>query len=102
MRDPVDLDGGVLDIVSSTAGRVDPEAPTRFRWRETAGVVWGDHVGDTVSEGRFVEEFALDGAPQVSARRGRLGGLTAISRRVHRRPRRTRRPGGDLLGGLVQ
>jgi hypothetical protein len=52
--DPLDLDGRVFDMVSSTASRVDPEAPTRFRYHEAAGVLWGDYVGDTVSEGRFV------------------------------------------------
>lgn len=52
--DPFGLDGRVFDMVSSTASRVDPQAPTRFRYHEAAGVVWGDYVGDTVSEGRFV------------------------------------------------
>jgi hypothetical protein len=52
--DPFDLDGRVFDLVSSTAGRVDPETPTRFRYHEAQGVIWGDYVGDTVSEGRFV------------------------------------------------
>ena len=53
-EDPLDLDDRVFDLVSSTASRVDPEAPTRFRYHEAAGVLWGDYVGDTVSEGRFV------------------------------------------------
>jgi hypothetical protein len=48
------LDGRVFDMVSSTASRVDPEAPTRFRYSEADGVVWGDYRGDTVREGRFV------------------------------------------------
>lgn len=48
------LDGRVFDMVSSTASRVDPDAPTRFRYRESRGVVWGEYVGDTVAEGRFV------------------------------------------------
>jgi len=48
------LDGRVFDMVSSTASRVDPAAPTRFRYHESAGVIWGEYVGDTVSEGRFV------------------------------------------------
>ena len=105
--DPFGLDGRVFDMVSSSASRVDPEAPTRFRYHEAAGVVWGDYVGDTVAQGRFVgtrdgdrlvvtfvhalvadgtritggaesrievgeaglrlvEEFEVDGAPQVS------------------------------------
>jgi hypothetical protein len=54
MVDPLDLDGRVFDMVSSTASRVDPEAPTRFRYSEAAGVIWGDYTGDTVTVGRFV------------------------------------------------
>jgi hypothetical protein len=48
------LDGRVFDLVSSTASRVDPEAPTRFTYSEADGVVWGRYRGDTVREGRFV------------------------------------------------
>ncbi len=54
VRDPFGLDGRVFTMVSSTASRVDPEAPTRFRYHEASGVVWGEYAGDTVSEGRFV------------------------------------------------
>jgi hypothetical protein len=54
------LDGREFLLVSSTASRVDPEAPTRFRYHESEGVLWGEYVGDTVSEGRFVG--ARDGA----------------------------------------
>ena len=57
------LDGRVFDMVSSTASRVDPEAPTRFAYHEADGVVWGDYRGDTVREGRFVavrREDAID------------------------------------------
>ena len=39
---------------SSTASRVDPDAPTRFVYHEAAGVLWGEYRGDTVAEGRFV------------------------------------------------
>ena len=52
--DPLDLDGRVFDMVSSTASRVDPDAPTRFRYSEADGVVWGEYTGDTVTVGRFV------------------------------------------------
>ena len=48
------LDGRVFDMVSSTASRVDPDAPTRFDYHEAHGVVWGGYRGDTVLEGRFV------------------------------------------------
>jgi hypothetical protein len=50
----LNLDGRVFDMVSSTASRVDPGAPTRFAYHEADGVVWGDYRGDTVREGRFV------------------------------------------------
>jgi hypothetical protein len=48
------LEGRVFDLVSSTASRVDPDAPTRFVYHEADGVVWGEYRGDTVREGRFV------------------------------------------------
>jgi hypothetical protein len=39
---------------SSTASTVDPASPSRFRYSERDGVVWGDYDGDTVTFGRFV------------------------------------------------
>ena len=51
--DAFDLDGRVFDMVSSTASVVDPDAPTRFVYREERGVIWGDYTGDTVTTGRF-------------------------------------------------
>ncbi|MCU1472360.1 hypothetical protein [Amnibacterium sp.] len=50
----VSLDGRVFDMVSSTASRVDPDAPTRFVYHEADGVLWGEYTGDTVATGRFV------------------------------------------------
>lgn len=42
-------------MVSSTASRVDPVAPTVFAYREDdGGLVWGEYDGDTVEVGRFV------------------------------------------------
>lgn len=52
--DGFDLDGRTFDMASSTASRVDPVRPTRFRYAEAEGVVSGDYTGDTVSVGRFV------------------------------------------------
>ncbi len=52
--DPLHLDGRTFDMASSTASRVDPDRPTRFRYRESEGVVSGDYTGDTVTVGRFV------------------------------------------------
>ena len=52
--DPLDLDGRTFDMASSTASRVDPDHPTRFRYREAEGVVSGEYEGDTVAVGRFV------------------------------------------------
>lgn len=54
MRDPLDLDGRIFDLVSSTASRVDAASPTRFVYREVDGLVWGEYAGDTVTIGRFV------------------------------------------------
>ncbi|MDQ1512589.1 MAG: hypothetical protein QOC59_431 [Microbacteriaceae bacterium] len=50
----VSLDNRTFVMESSTASRVDPDAPTRFVYREAAGVLWGEYRGDTVAEGRFV------------------------------------------------
>ncbi|MCU1543821.1 MAG: hypothetical protein JWM50_1686 [Microbacteriaceae bacterium] len=50
------LDGTEFIMESSTASAVDPAAPTRFWYSENRGLVWGNYVGDTVTEGRFVGE----------------------------------------------
>jgi hypothetical protein len=47
------LDGRIFDMVSSTASVVSDQAPTRFRYSENDGLVWGEYSGDTVTEGRF-------------------------------------------------
>ena len=47
------LDGRIFDMVSSTASVVSDLEPTRFRYSERDGVVWGEYRGDTVTEGRF-------------------------------------------------
>jgi hypothetical protein len=47
------LDGRFFDMVSSTASVVSDTAPTRFRYSEHDGLVWGEYWGDTVTEGRF-------------------------------------------------
>lgn len=51
--DRFDLDGRRFAMASSTASRVDPDAPTRFEYHEADGVVWGEYAGDTVVLGRF-------------------------------------------------
>ena len=48
------LDGREFVMESSTASAVDPASPSRFRYSERDGVVWGDYDGDTVTFGRFV------------------------------------------------
>ncbi|MEU8124177.1 hypothetical protein AB0C21_36160 [Spirillospora sp. NPDC049024] len=53
-NDLFNLDGRRFAMVSSTASRVDPAAPTRFAYTEADGVVWGSYEGDTVVHGRFV------------------------------------------------
>jgi hypothetical protein len=48
------LDGKFFDMVSSTSSDVADETPTRFLYRESSGVLWGEYDGDTVAVGRFV------------------------------------------------
>jgi len=48
------LDGREFVMVSSTNSRVDPVSPSRFRYFERDGVIWGEYWGDTVTFGRFV------------------------------------------------
>jgi len=48
------LDGRRFVMESSTASAVDADSPSRFRYSEQDGVVWGDYDGDTVTFGRFV------------------------------------------------
>ncbi|MDQ1530867.1 MAG: hypothetical protein QOE37_972 [Microbacteriaceae bacterium] len=79
------LDGRTFLMASSTASRVDPDAPTRFRYHEAAGVLWGEYTGDTVAEGRFVgvrtgdsirvsfvHSLAEGGAPVIGAAVSRI------------------------------
>lgn len=47
-------------MVSSTASRVDPVAPTRFAYHQHGVLLWGEYSGDTVDTGRFVGR--VDGA----------------------------------------
>ena len=47
------LHGRVFDLQSSSASAVQAEAPTRFRYFEEDGVIWGDYAGDTVKLGKF-------------------------------------------------
>ena len=48
------VDGLVFVLESSTASTVDPDAPSRFRFREQCGVMWGEYEGDTVTEGHSI------------------------------------------------
>lgn len=48
------LDGREFVMASSTASAVDSTSPSRFRYYERDGVIWGDYDGDTVTFGRFV------------------------------------------------
>ncbi|UFU07703.1 hypothetical protein [Ruania halotolerans] len=49
-----DLDGLRFRMLSSTASRVDPDSPTEFTYHQHGSLVWGEYIGDTVTEGRFV------------------------------------------------
>ncbi|WP_246846485.1 hypothetical protein [Humibacter ginsenosidimutans] len=48
------LDEREFVMISSTNSAVDPDAPSRFRYHERDGVIWGEYWGDTVTFGRFV------------------------------------------------
>lgn len=48
------LDGRRFLMESSTNSVVDPASPSRFRYFERDGVVWGDYDGGTVTFGRFI------------------------------------------------
>ncbi|WP_370544517.1 hypothetical protein [Frondihabitans sp. VKM Ac-2883] len=48
------LDSRRFVMESSTNSPVDPDSPSRFRYFEKDGVIWGDYDGDTVTFGRFV------------------------------------------------
>ena len=48
------LDAREFVMVSSTNSAVDAESPSRFRYFERDGVIWGEYWGDTVTFGRFV------------------------------------------------
>ncbi|MFE6996412.1 hypothetical protein ACFVAE_10675 [Microbacterium sp. NPDC057659] len=52
------LDGLRFAMVSSTASAVDPHHPTTFEYHQDGRLVWGEYLGDTVTEGRFVGEVA--------------------------------------------
>ncbi|WP_157078877.1 hypothetical protein [Herbiconiux solani] len=54
LRSAPTLDGREFVMTSSTNSAVDPESPSRFRYSERDGVIWGDYEGDTVTFGRFV------------------------------------------------
>jgi hypothetical protein len=48
------LDGRRFVMESSTNSEVNPASPSRFRYHERHGVIWGDYEGDTVTFGQFV------------------------------------------------
>ena len=47
-------------MTSSTNSVVDPDSPSRFRYFERDGVIWGEYWGDTVMFGRFVGTRVAD------------------------------------------
>ena len=70
------LDAKVFDMVSSSASVVDADAPTRFVYHETHGVLWGEYVGDTVSIGRFCGVRTGERIDISFVHRNRAGDLT--------------------------
>lgn len=71
------LDGRIFDMVSSTASVVSDIAPTRFRYSERDGVVWGEYRGDTVTEGRFCGTREDDVLRVAFAHRSTAGALVS-------------------------
>lgn len=53
-RNATSLDGREFVMQSSTVSEVNPASPSRFRYSEREGVIWGDYDGDTVTFGRFI------------------------------------------------
>lgn len=53
-RNAPSLDGREFHMESSTASEVDPNSPSRFRYSERDGIIWGDYDGDTVTFGRML------------------------------------------------
>lgn len=72
----LDLDEKVFDMVSSSASVVDADAPTRFVYHESHGVLWGEYVGDTVSVGRFCGVRTDERIDISFVHRNRTGTLT--------------------------
>lgn len=72
----LDLDERVFDMVSSSASVVDADAPTRFVYHESHGVLWGEYVGDTVSVGRFCGVRTDERIDISFVHRNRAGTLT--------------------------
>lgn len=72
----LDLDERVFDMVSSSASVVDADAPTRFLYHESHGVLWGEYVGDTVSVGRFCGVRTDERIDISFVHRNRAGTLT--------------------------
>ncbi|EMQ96759.1 hypothetical protein [Paeniglutamicibacter gangotriensis] len=54
------LDECEFVMVSSTASEVSVTAPSRFRYRQSGGMIWGEYTGDTVSVGRFAGQRTGD------------------------------------------
>lgn len=48
------LDNHLFVMASSTASVVDPSDPSRFRYHELDGTIWGNYTGGTVKNGRFI------------------------------------------------
>ncbi|GAA4430441.1 hypothetical protein GCM10023169_33880 [Georgenia halophila] len=84
-----DLDGLQFRMVSSTASRVDPEAPTRFAYRQDGALVWGSYLGDTVTQGRFVGELQRERLSISFAHALRTDGTVVRGEAISRVERRT-------------
>lgn len=77
--EPVDvcLHERVFEMVSSTSSAVDPVSPTRFVYRESGGVLWGEYTGDTVEFGRFCGQRSGSDVRVLFVHRGTSGVTTS-------------------------
>lgn len=74
--------------MSSTASEIDRGSPSRFRYRERDGIVWGGYDGDTVTVGRFLgtrtgDDLAISFVHVRAADGGVVTGTSASIVEVH-------------------
>lgn len=69
------LHGRVFDLQSSSASAVQASTPTRFKYFEEKGVVWGEYAGDTVTIGRLAGTRSATSITLAYAHRTLMGSV---------------------------